>query len=264
MINKKIILTVTVILVAIISGFLLGKKSSNSDLKQKVNELQILQDNKSVQTPETTINCRPGINNKANNYVIGYGSLMNKDSRTITVPDAKYAAPVLVSGFERLWASRGTKSGATYLLAVPNNNYLMNAVYYKSSTNGIISTDLRESSYCRVRVPRKDILPLGVRSLPKGNYWMYVKDFKDTEFPTKDFPILQTYVDTFMTGCLQTQEDFNLTEFGKLCFNTTYNWDVANWLYDRSQPRYARYSENTKPYRNKIDKIIKKIDINDY
>ena len=38
---------------------------------------------------------------------------MNKNSRQITVPNATYAAPILVSGFERLWASRGEKSRTT-------------------------------------------------------------------------------------------------------------------------------------------------------
>ncbi|NDU13260.1 gamma-glutamylcyclotransferase, partial [Francisella tularensis subsp. holarctica] len=100
-------------------------------------------------------------------------------------------------------------------------------------------------------------------SLPKGDFWMYVKDFKDAEFPNKDYPILQTYADTFMTGCLQTQAEFNLTEFGKLCFDTTYNWDLANWLYDRSNPRYSRYSQDTEKYRPQIDKIIRRLTFDD-
>ncbi|MDE5030138.1 gamma-glutamylcyclotransferase, partial [Francisella tularensis subsp. holarctica] len=61
------------------------------------------------------------------------------------------------------------------------------------------------------------------------------------------------------TGCLQTQAEFNLTEFGKLCFDTTYHWDLANWLYDRSNPRYRRYSQDTEKYRPQIDKIIRRL-----
>lgn len=92
---------------------------------------------------------------------------------------------------------------------------------------------------------------------------MYVKDFKDAEFPNKDYPILQTYADVFMTGCLQTQAEFNLTEFGKLCFTTTYGWDLANWLYDRSNPQYSRYSKDTEKYRTQIDSIIHRLTFDD-
>lgn len=262
--KRKNIILIVVIIAAVSVSFFIGKKTG---IKKADNihesEMQILAENKKSQTPENTVNCRPGVSSKHINYVVGYGSLMNKDSRTITVPEAKYASPVLVKNFERIWASRGNKSGATFLLAVPNKGYVMNAIYYESKASDISATDLRESSYCRVKIPRKDLLPLGVKSLPKGDYWMYVKDFKDAEFPTRDFPILQSYADIFMTGCLQTQADFNLTEFGQLCFNTTYNWDLANWLYDRTNPQYARYSKNTEKYRHKIDSIIKRLEFKD-
>ncbi|WP_150466423.1 gamma-glutamylcyclotransferase family protein [Francisella sp. SYW-9] len=263
MLKKKNILIAIIIIAIVIFSFIIGKISGfNKATSIHESELQILEQNKLSQTPENTQNCRPNVSSKKKNYVIGYGSLMNKASRQITVPDATYAAPVLVSGFERLWASRGEKSHATFLLAVPNQGYAMNAIYYKASASDISATDLREASYCRVKVPRKDIVPLGVKSLPKGDFWMYVKDFKDAEFPTKKYPILQTYADVFMTGCLQTQAEFDLTEFGKLCFQTTYGWDLANWLYDRSDPRYARYSKNTEKYRTPIDKIIHRLSYN--
>lgn len=262
--KKKNIITVSVIIIVILGSFLIGQKQG---IKKATvvheNELKELTENLKSQTPEDSINCRPGVDSKRSNYVVGYGSLMNKDSRKITVPDATYAAPILVKNFERIWASRGNKSKATFLLAIPNKGYVMNAIYYKSTANEISATDLREASYCRVKIPSKDLLPLGVKSLPKGDYWMYVKDFKDAEFPIQNFPILQTYADVFLTGCLQTQAEFNLTEFGKLCFQTTYNWDLANWVNDRSDPRYARYSENTEKYRPQINGIIHRINYAD-
>ncbi|AJI47002.1 gamma-glutamylcyclotransferase [Francisella philomiragia] len=262
--KKKNILVLVLLVVIVASSFLIGKKSGIQKAESiHQSELRILEQSKLSQTPENSLNCRPEVSSKRNNYVIGYGSLMNKDSRQITVPEATYAAPIIVSGFERLWASRGDKSHATFLLAVPNKGYVMNAIYYQANASDISATDLREASYCRVKIPHKDIVPLGIKSLPKGDYWMYVKDFKDAEFPNKDYPILQTYADVFMTGCLQTQAEFNLTEFGKLCFTTTYGWDLANWLYDRSNPQYSRYSKDTEKYRTQIDSIIHRLTFDD-
>ena len=246
------------------SSFFIGKKSAVTRASSAHdNELKTLQEKYEPENTKKLRDCRPGVNSKHTNFVVGYGSLMNKNSRKITVPEAEYASPVLVKNFERIWASRGQKSGATFLLAIPNEGYVMNAIYYKAKANDIAATDLREASYCRVKIPSKDLLPLGVKSLPKGDYWMYVKEFSDAEFPTRDFPILQTYADVFMTGCLQTQADFNLTEFGQLCFNTTYNWDLANWLNDRTKPQYARYSKITEKYRPQIDGIIHRLSYDD-
>ncbi|MDE4961721.1 gamma-glutamylcyclotransferase, partial [Francisella tularensis subsp. holarctica] len=77
----------------------------------------ILEQSKLSKTPEDCLYCLTEVNPNKDNYVIGYGSIMNKDSRQITVPNATYAAQILVSSFERLWASRGEKSRATLLLA---------------------------------------------------------------------------------------------------------------------------------------------------
>ncbi len=264
MLKRKNIIITLVSIIVVGASFFIGKKIGiNHTQSVYESELQILKENKISQTPKESKNCRPGINSKKTNYVVGYGSLMNKDSRKITVQSAEYAAPVLVKNFERIWASHGNKSKATFLLGIPNKGYVMNAIYYKSTSKEIASTDLREESYCRIKIQRKDLIPLGIKSLPEGEYWMYAKDFKDAEFPTSKFPILQTYADVFMAGCLQTQADFSLTEFGNLCFKTTYNWDLANWLYDRDNPQYDRYSKNTEKYSPQIDRIIKRLDYRD-
>ena len=288
--NKKIIAAIIIIIVFIILSFVIGKgvgkhesyskyqsklqeyqgkiqeyqaKLKDLEKKKTVEKKKISNKKKAPKTTQNRENFRPSIISSNNNFVIGYGSLMNKASRRITVPSATKSAPILVKNFERIWASRGTKSHATYLLAVLNHGYVMNAIYYKSSSKGIAATDLREASYRRVEVPRGDITPLGIKVLPKGDYWMYVKDFKDAQLPTRKFPILQSYADVFMTGCLQTQAEFGLTEFGKLCFTTTYNWDLANWVNDRINPQYARYSDNTRKYTNAIDDIIHRITYQD-
>ena len=252
-------MTVGFISIITISFFAGEWKSERHKANYNIDKEAVIKADLKFQTPETTINCRPGINPNNDNYVIGYGSLINRESREITLPNVKYAAPVMVYGYERMWASRGQKSKATFLLAVPNEGYSMNAIYYKATPADITATDLRESPYCRVIIKRKELLPLGIKSLPRGDYWMYVQDFQDAEFPNKDFPILQTYVDVFMTGCLQIASQFNLTEYGKMCFQTTYNWDMANWVNDRSRPLYARYSQSTAKYRGGIDKIIRRI-----
>ncbi|MDE5004941.1 gamma-glutamylcyclotransferase, partial [Francisella tularensis subsp. holarctica] len=84
--------------VDITARFLLGNKSVfNNAESSHESELRILEHSKLSQTPEDSLNCRPEVNPNKDNYLIGYGSLMNKDSRQITDPNATYAAPILVS-----------------------------------------------------------------------------------------------------------------------------------------------------------------------
>ena len=40
------------------------------------------------------------------NYIIGYGSLMERESRMITNPQAHRVEPVLVRGFQRVWGQK--------------------------------------------------------------------------------------------------------------------------------------------------------------
>ncbi|MDE4978193.1 gamma-glutamylcyclotransferase, partial [Francisella tularensis subsp. holarctica] len=82
-------------------------------------------------------------------------------------------------------------------LAFQYKGYEINSIYFKDYAKFISATDLRDASYCRVKIPLKDIVPLGIKSLPKCDFWMYVKYFIDAEFPNKDYPILQTYADPF-------------------------------------------------------------------
>ncbi|MDE4994710.1 gamma-glutamylcyclotransferase, partial [Francisella tularensis subsp. holarctica] len=75
------------IVFVITASFLLGKKSGFNNAESiHESELRILEQSKLSQTPDDSLNCRPEVNPNKDNYVIGDGSLMNKDSRQITVP----------------------------------------------------------------------------------------------------------------------------------------------------------------------------------
>ena len=49
------------------------------------------------------------------NYIIGYGSLMDKESRTRTNKSALVAKPILIKGFERTWGHNGGMYKITFL-----------------------------------------------------------------------------------------------------------------------------------------------------
>jgi hypothetical protein len=66
------------------------------------------------------------------NYIFGYGSLIEDESRGRTTPSAVDAWPARVKGIRRRWWARGAKSGltTTYLGAIEDANAVCNGVIY--------------------------------------------------------------------------------------------------------------------------------------
>src|SRR4051794_41726991 len=89
------------------------------------------------------INISGGGDKGPQNYIFGYGSLIEDESRRRTTPSAVDAWPALVQGIRRGWWARGAKSGltTTYLRAVavtdpdpdPKEVGECNGVIYKGS-----------------------------------------------------------------------------------------------------------------------------------
>lgn len=187
---------------------------------------------------------------KEHNYLIGYGSLMEEESRTRTTPNAKVAFPISVSGLMRGWFARTDVAGltTTFLGCVrreePGCNYRMNAVIYRTTKEELAATDKRELNYKREQVPVEAINDY-VSVLPKNaKVWVYLNKFTTEEpmekaFPTKEFPIVQSYVDICINGCLEMEARYpeaKKKQFAKDFLTTTYHWS-SFWVNDRVYPR---------------------------
>lgn len=194
------------------------------------------------QVPENKPDCRPGIDLAQKQYIIGYGSLMQDESRQRTTPNADSAYPIEISGYRRGWYISGPPIGfgTTFLGVVPDPRQRFNAVIYevKEPQKEIQATDQREFGYCRHRVSPEAITVL-VPNIPKpqGQVWIYaLKDEKQVTLPNAKYPIVQSYVDIFLSGCLEQAERFNLPNFPQTCVQTTQDWS-NHWVNDRLYPR---------------------------
>ncbi|WP_395166550.1 gamma-glutamylcyclotransferase family protein [Francisella salimarina] len=200
--------------------------------------------------------CHPQIDSSQLNFIVGYGSLMNDSSRMRTNPQAKNVYPVEVKNFERVW---GLRAGGSYrttgLLVVPKPGEHLNAVYYPVDYKGVKQADERENFYCRYKIPSSDIKSLGLKNLQKGDYWIYAKQPKDIQKPTTEFPIIQSYVDLFITGCMQIQDRYLIKGFVKECIATTKYWNNNTWINDRVNPR--RPTDST-PEALQVDRYLGK------
>jgi hypothetical protein len=197
---------------------------------------------------------------KSNNYIIGYGSLIERESRLSTNPNAKLVEPIMLKNFERSFGQSGGNYKTTFLTLIEKKDARANGVYYAATLEDIAKTDQRERSYCRVKVDHKNLDFYGRNiKLENSNFWVYAANPKGLQKPTPQHPIVQSYVDIFLNGCFQIQEEFKLENYSKDCVETTKEWS-EHWVNDRIHPRRPFAIANAM----KIDQLLSKYFANYY
>lgn len=169
---------------------------------------------------------------------------MQKESKDRTHPHTGESVPIRVNGFERSWTCNGESVGfsTTYLGVDESSNKSahLNAVYFKIYfAETLHNYDAREKFYCRKEVLRSDIKLVTSNTrhcLTNGQYWIYVTRPKYRKSPTEEYPIVQSYADTFLSGCLELETNHTLDGFADECVHTTSGWDTS-WVNDRIYPR---------------------------
>jgi hypothetical protein len=188
--------------------------------------------------------------------IVGYGSLMEDGSRLRTSPRAGPAHPVEVAGFRRGWFARGSSIGfsTTYLGVVEDRRAGLNAVAYTVDAGELAATDAREASYCRASVAPGALRPLERSfSFPaNAQAWIYVGTPASVAPPDARFPIVQSYVDLFLSGCFEQEERHGLAGFAGECVSTTAGWS-EHWVNDRIFPRRPFVHE---PRARMIDELL--------
>jgi hypothetical protein len=186
-----------------------------------------------------TFRCNEPADMTQQQYIIGYGSLMQQESRQRTAPAAGSALAIDVKGYRRGWFAKGSNTGfsTTFLGAVADNAGSFNAVLFAVNAQDLAAMDKREASYCRSAVPSTAIKATqeGV-ALPSGQYWIYLNSTASIALASKEKPLVQSYVDIFISGCLEQEEQQQLPGFAQRCINSTTDWS-AFWVNDRIYPR---------------------------
>jgi len=178
--------------------------------------------------------------NLPNQFIFGYGSLINSASRNGTLKKAVIAIPVRVSaqlGLIRSWNARSA-SGFTALglrhKAPGEQASTVNGVIYPVENGDLPALDDREKGYHREEVPLAMIEPASWLKIPAAaKIWVYVPDGSKatTQLPDPHFPLLQSYIDLTLEGALEYGENF-----ARELVETTSDWSEF-WLNDRVLPR---------------------------
>ncbi|ETW96464.1 MAG: hypothetical protein ETSY1_26515 [Candidatus Entotheonella factor] len=179
-------------------------------------------------------------------YLFGYGSLIDAESRAKT-GDTGRAYPVRVSGLQRAWHVVAPRSGYTVVGVTSRREASCNGVLIEIEPHELPHFDARELFYHRVIVPEQAVTFLSGERLSCPTIWTYMTSCPGE--PSRQYPLVQSYIDVILTGCLAIGTDF-ATEF----IETTLGWGPA-WLNDRLHPRYQR-AMATIPRAAEIDQLL--------
>ncbi|KAG4105716.1 hypothetical protein H8356DRAFT_1633053 [Neocallimastix lanati (nom. inval.)] len=183
------------------------------------------------------------------NYVFGYGSLINPDSRGCTVDSTKSARviKVLAKGLERSWNynCRDTYT-AVGVSKVENKSVACNGVIIPidDPLNDLPKLDEREHDYRRVQLSREDIEiihdsrneNIEDKELLAPNAIIWVYAIVDTFTPTVKIPISQIYIDCILMGCIKEGG----IEFAKQFIENTHGWNTSVWVNDRTSEHFRK------------------------
>ena len=163
-------------------------------------------------------------------YIFGYGSIINKNSVNKTTTEKERIIKT-ITGFRREWNINIKDNFETALGIVKDKNSTCNGVLIE--VDDIEAVDKREAGYVREKI-EEDI-------------WIYVP--KETNKATKEYPIIQSYLDVVLEGCFNISSKF-ATEF----IDTTYGWNEY-LVNDRNNPKYPRAQKVLK-YKKEIDELL--------
>jgi gamma-glutamylcyclotransferase (GGCT)/AIG2-like uncharacterized protein YtfP len=192
-------------------------------------------------------------------FIFGYGSLIESQSRAMIAPSALQASPVNVAGIQRGWFGQigGASLSPTYLAAIPDPHANCNGVIFRVSQQQLEAFDEHEIGYLRQRIDPHNISMLdGTKSAADGDVWFYAPP--DKRFASPEFPIVQSYVDICLNGCLEIEATYPLTKeakFAEVFLKTSTDWSLY-WVNDRIFPRMATIHQ---PNASRIDELIKRV-----
>ncbi|MGF1685494.1 gamma-glutamylcyclotransferase [Photobacterium japonica] len=181
-------------------------------------------------------------------YIFGYGSLINHHSRLLT-GQTEGALPATVSGLQRHWGKVNGNYPIAPLVASLGDGQC-NGVLVRVDDEGLACFDQRERGYQRVQLdPAQVVTHLGHDvDLP---VWVYTQSQLTPPCPLS--PIMQTYVDTVLAGCLSISE-----QFAKEFVETTQGWHYP-FENDRHQPKYGNHAGVEADHLAYIDRLVARV-----
>ncbi|MBC7457449.1 MAG: gamma-glutamylcyclotransferase [Bdellovibrionaceae bacterium] len=168
------------------------------------------------------------------NYIIGYGSLINKESQSITGKSLS-SMPVVLKNFSRSWTVTYDDLQFCALGVYKKKGSSINVVLFEVEDLQVF--DQREHGYNRYELDRNLLnawFP-GDQIPESGKIWIYFPLSEKFGTASDRHFIWQSYVDVILMGCLSIDRKF-AEEFIK----TTDGWMPSFFKDDRNESAYLK------------------------
>lgn len=181
---------------------------------------------------------------------------MKKTSLQRTLPFVNEIEPIYLNNYVRSWNALEDKTvtvSTTYLGINKVLDKKTSGVIFEVEHQFLSTLDKREFLYTREKVAFENIEFLANNKLdiqPEDEIWIYITS--NPQKPSKKSPIIQSYVDVCISGCMELEEEFNLENFAQNFIQQTTNWS-DHWVNDRIFPRAPHIHE---PMAYNIDKLL--------
>ncbi|WP_432451773.1 MULTISPECIES: gamma-glutamylcyclotransferase family protein [unclassified Agarivorans] len=180
-------------------------------------------------------------------YIFGYGSLIDADCRQRTFPgEQAYAARL--HGYQRYWSGLKGGNDRSAVVISPEPQATVNGVLIPFDEKFLPELDERERDYERVCLNLQQLELL--HPLPQAAVKIYTYVAHEYWHPQANSPILQSYLDVCLRGCLEVSEQYARE------FLLSTNYWVSHWLDDRHQPIYPRAMNIDALALEQIDSIL--------
>ncbi|WP_421714417.1 gamma-glutamylcyclotransferase family protein [Alteromonas stellipolaris] len=202
-------------------------------------------------------------NQQSKHIVLGYGSLLSRDSRERHSGIYTQGLPVRVSGFKRAWVTRSLQEKQTYVGAVADNTSQLNAQLIPAEVNP--SLRAREKNYRFVEVPVSAIEHVSSSLCNQSSFTPVLRDALShhqlwlcetllCHHASSDFPVSQSYIDTCLVGCLEHGGVSEAHAF----IEHTHGWEHPR-INDRANPLYPRAAIISKQHLAQIDRLLNNV-----
>ncbi len=186
------------------------------------------------------------------NYIFGYGSLLSAYSRQRYSGIHSEVMSATVKGWVRGWCVTYPDEGATYAGAVQDDSRELDGVLIASDIDEEIAERERGYRFTQLDIDQIDLANLGQSLSNQDQVWICETLISDVS--TLSNPLPQSYVDTCLSGCIES----NGIEAARRFIHQTRGWDCV-WINDRDtagEPIYPRYTPISDQESQLIDQLL--------
>ena len=187
--------------------------------------------------------------------VLGYGSLMNSDSRSRHSGIPHDGVEVEVFGFERGWITRSEPELQTYVGAYHKTDGWLNAQLVPTLLDPALQKREQDYRFTPVTIDQlhfelaDDLTERLIDWLKLRDIW--ICESLKVEPSSADYPVHQSYIDTCLAGCLELGGEAAVRRF----IASTTGWQHHR-VNDREAPRYPRAAVVNPAYFAVIDQLL--------